>query len=384
MSDIIYNNQDEPITISKATSDKLLKENNPSDLMALYWFFYYTAKWQTEKFGVRYTKATNAYAAKGLKMGLVRVKRTARILIKLGLIERVVLRDEGSKRMINHLIKVNFMWGKSQGVETSPLDEKASGIETYRMEIDTTNTKETNSSNTADTMSPGKKRQASEWYCLAIFLSNIITAEKNVNITPQKTKAWAMEMQKLSTRDGIDFPRARKVMKWYSHHVGEQYVPVAESGDTFRKKFLRLEDAMRRDNTMPQPKDIAAAENNIPLDLFGEKLLAFLREALGHENVSKRFVHEHVAMLRDYYNALPDDPEHPGEYNYGPKKSLERDTDFFDRWLTFLQEKQHRNYRLRSLGDLKLGGPRWHEFVKRCEGWNRYSHATGRYIHGGY
>ena len=50
-----YNEQNEPIILSKALIDSLLKLDNPTDYIGLYAFYYYTAKWQrTNK-----PKATN-------------------------------------------------------------------------------------------------------------------------------------------------------------------------------------------------------------------------------------------------------------------------------------------------------------------------------------
>jgi hypothetical protein len=77
-----YDINQEPIVISKITSDIFLKQKHPSDLMALYWF--HTAKWQkTNK-----ARATTSYAAKGLKWSEDRIRRTKKILIQLGLIKK--------------------------------------------------------------------------------------------------------------------------------------------------------------------------------------------------------------------------------------------------------------------------------------------------------
>ena len=35
-------------------------------------------------------------------------------------------------------------------------------------------------------------------------------------------------------------------MRWYEEHIGEPYVPVIESGTSFRKKFIKLEEAITR------------------------------------------------------------------------------------------------------------------------------------------
>ena len=63
------------IILSKQTLDLFLKQDNPADLIALYCFYYYTAKWQ----GTNQPKATTDYAAKGLKWGLDKNGKTRNI-----------------------------------------------------------------------------------------------------------------------------------------------------------------------------------------------------------------------------------------------------------------------------------------------------------------
>lgn len=46
--------------------------------------------------------------------------------------------------------------------------------------------------------------------------------------------------------DGVSEDRIRRSVDWYSEHVGEPYVPDIQSGQTFREKFLKLENAMNR------------------------------------------------------------------------------------------------------------------------------------------
>lgn len=97
-----YNIKDEPIVISKYLLDMLLnpKSNryadpeHPSDLIALYLFYYYTAKWQKTS----RVQATTGYAAEGLKWSVPRVQRTKKVLIELGVIEDVQDRDDAGKR----------------------------------------------------------------------------------------------------------------------------------------------------------------------------------------------------------------------------------------------------------------------------------------------
>jgi hypothetical protein len=132
-----YDINQEPIVISKITSDIFLNndpkkgivQEHPADLMALYWFYYYTAKWQkTDK-----AKATTSYAAKGLKWSEDRVRRTKKILIQLGLIEDITSRDKDTNKITGHYIYVKFIWwdkNKINDFDTEkPHSEKPDSVE---------------------------------------------------------------------------------------------------------------------------------------------------------------------------------------------------------------------------------------------------------------
>lgn len=94
------------LIISTFTVDKILKEtNHPADCLALYNFYYYTAKWQE----TNQPKATTEYCAKGLGMSRDRVKQAKRELIKLNLIEDVTIRD-AEQKITGWYIKVCYIW----------------------------------------------------------------------------------------------------------------------------------------------------------------------------------------------------------------------------------------------------------------------------------
>lgn len=124
-----YDINQEPIVISKITSDIFLKQEHPADLMALYWFYYYTAKWQkTDK-----AKATTSYTAKGLKWSEDRIRRTKKILIQLGLIEDITSRDKDTNKITGHYIYVKFIWWDKNKIDD--LDqEKPHSEKTHRVE----------------------------------------------------------------------------------------------------------------------------------------------------------------------------------------------------------------------------------------------------------
>lgn len=111
-SSIIYEIQDEPIVIHKSLFDLLLKHKNFAELYALYSFYYYTAKWQKTNI----PKATNSYVAKGIGWGIEKVQKYKTQLVKIGLIEKIVSRNENSQIM-GHYVKIKFIWGAKKVVE---------------------------------------------------------------------------------------------------------------------------------------------------------------------------------------------------------------------------------------------------------------------------
>jgi hypothetical protein len=112
MSTIKYDRLDEPIVLSKALLDTFLEHPKGSDLLALYTFYYYTAKWQK----TNQVRATTAYTIKALNWSEDRVRRAKKILIEKELIKDIRKIDEKG-RVEGYFIKVNFVWRKNQPPE---------------------------------------------------------------------------------------------------------------------------------------------------------------------------------------------------------------------------------------------------------------------------
>lgn len=79
-------------------------------------------------------------------------------------------------------------------------------------------------------------------------LSSIIQEIKNVKHTPSQLRSWTNEIRQLVENNNISMDRIMTALDWYGKHIGEEYIPVIESGRSFREKFVRLEDAMKRGN----------------------------------------------------------------------------------------------------------------------------------------
>lgn len=84
---------DELLIINKRTIDTLMELDNASDCIALYVFYYKTAKWQK----TNQIKATDTYAMKCLGWGKQRLVRTKDTLREHGLIDIVQTRDDAGK-----------------------------------------------------------------------------------------------------------------------------------------------------------------------------------------------------------------------------------------------------------------------------------------------
>lgn len=94
---------DSLIIFNKITFDRLLKSEMPADSIALYTFYYYTAKWQ----GTNQPKCTTAYVANGLKWSGSRVRKAKKELSNIGLVEDITSKDESGK-ISGHFVKVNY------------------------------------------------------------------------------------------------------------------------------------------------------------------------------------------------------------------------------------------------------------------------------------
>lgn len=92
------------IILTKMTIDRFLKEENPDQLIALYTFYYYTAKWQK----TNSIKCTTSYAGKGLGWNERKIMKVKKQLMELGLIEDISRRDKNGK-ISGHFIKINYV-----------------------------------------------------------------------------------------------------------------------------------------------------------------------------------------------------------------------------------------------------------------------------------
>jgi len=79
-------------------------------------------------------------------------------------------------------------------------------------------------------------------------LNKIIRSKKNIRHTPAQLRSWSNEVRKLVEGNKVSIDRINQVLNWYENTIGKEYIPVVESGYSLREKFIRLENAMKRDS----------------------------------------------------------------------------------------------------------------------------------------
>lgn len=106
-SPVSYNVHEEPIVLSKALLDTLLKQKKDSaNLIALYCFYYRSAKYQ----GTNQPWCTKRYVAEGLSWTEDKVRRMKTILKELGLIKDVLGKDSKNGKFSKPYIRLNLIW----------------------------------------------------------------------------------------------------------------------------------------------------------------------------------------------------------------------------------------------------------------------------------
>ena len=223
-----YSVKDEPIVISKYLLDMFLnpKSNryadpeHPSDLIALYMFYYYTAKWQK----TNSVRATTGYVAEGLKWSIPRVQRSKKVLMELGLIEERRERDEAG-RIGKIYIQVNFIWGAEATKEVvhhpresppsgKPLEWKNHAVDNHTVEKPPVENPMTNalSDNSLNALSENKGNALSE---------NRESAQKN---SPQNSLGEHEEKKTENLLEGTEEKILEKIMESPTSSFGSEYI----------------------------------------------------------------------------------------------------------------------------------------------------------------
>jgi len=210
---IQYNTNEEPIIISKPTSDRLLKLDRPADAMALYWFYYYTAKWQHSST----PHANNHYVTEGLKWSGARLNKAKKDLISLGLIEQPERQWSPTTKKIGFpCIKINFIWWNKDRLKSytpnllPPTKSYPVGNSPIKGSTNILKEEETNILKRKESLSPKVEHFVKKFY--AIQKEQFPNFIKQVSPTQIKQSCDAID--KLVRIDGFTLVQVFKAIVW--------------------------------------------------------------------------------------------------------------------------------------------------------------------------
>lgn len=139
MNDIKLNDiADDLLILNKITVDRLFQLENCADCIALYVFYYKTAKWQK----TNTVKANDQYVKKSLKWGISKIQKTKQTLKEHGLIDIVQRRKDG--KIEGWFIKVSYIVNERKADEIKIKVQNINNTQNKQVENCTSGNEETN------------------------------------------------------------------------------------------------------------------------------------------------------------------------------------------------------------------------------------------------
>lgn len=139
MNDIKLNDiADDLLILNKITIDRLFQLDNCADCIALYIFYYKTAKWQKTDT----VKANDQYVKKSLKWGISKIQKTKQTLKEHGLIDIVQRRKDG--KIEGWFIKVSYLVSERKANEIKINVQEINNTQNEQVENCTSGNEETN------------------------------------------------------------------------------------------------------------------------------------------------------------------------------------------------------------------------------------------------
>ena len=133
----------------------------------------------------------------------------------------------------------------------------------------------TDKKNPDKTKKPPIKERNEKYLPLAMHLARTIQSNKNIKFSVNQINTWTNEIRQLVETNGVTYSRIQNSLDWYEIHINDQYVPVIESGSSLRSKFIKLEAAMERNQTVSKgSKRLGAAQSDdapYPVDCIVEE-----------------------------------------------------------------------------------------------------------------
>jgi hypothetical protein len=367
---IQYNRNEEPIVISKPTSDRLLQLERPADAMALYWFYYYTAKWQYSNT----PHANNHYVTTGLKWTDDRLSRAKKDLINLGLIEQPPRQWNPKTKHIGYpQIKINFIWWDKKKMSSyspvilPPTKSKGVGNEPIKGSTGTLNQESNNIVKKKKGIFSKADKESFDPEDLPTHLGK----------DPSVMKAWCRFVEHRKEKRQKITPIAFKMLvKKMVSHSSEEVVSALD------RSVMNGWTGVFFDSDKVSAKDTPTRPGHpITCDPDSLRLYNWLIDALGRPSaVQVADVDRHVKDMHLFFENVPGNPRQEEGRRLEHATSGYSWNTFFTRYMEFIQSKQRPGYMLQHFGGLRIGGQRWNEFIQDCEYRSCFSWKTGGYI----
>ncbi len=385
-----YNRDEEPIVIHKPTTDRLLELDNPGDAMALYHFYYYTAKYRHSD----YVWANNNYVAKGLKWSDNRLAKAKRDLLQLELIEQPKRQwSPITKKLDKPLIKINFiLWDRKRVKSYTPqiLHPKEPTV----VGKGVANIRGTNNEVKRDSIISKERVPLNPQ--IKHFVKKFYDIQKEQfphmikNVASSQIEQSCAAVEKLVRIDKFELPQIFKAVLWAIENDfwAKNLLSLtglrnkSKNGSTkFQNILAQMEPSSTQStqnknyNSSP-PKQLQTLSCPEAIELH-KIVVNFLGQKTADIETTK--IEESIQRMKSYHAALTTKGKALGEH-YASKMlfTLLYWNAFFKRWIKFLQDKQSEGFKIRSVYDLQIGQTRWREFIQDCGRYIDCDMETGR------
>lgn len=184
--------EEQLVILTKETIDRFLSSDNPSDIMALYTFYYYSSKWQE----TNQPKCTTSYAAAGLKWSEAKVRKTKKQLVDMGLIEDIQIKGNDG-RISGHYIKLNYVVKQSTLTKNHTVENPQCG---EQHSVDKRDTNAFNNNN-INALSTDKRNALST---IVKYIVEYLNQKTNSSYRPNTPKTVSLIKARLSEGFTVD------------------------------------------------------------------------------------------------------------------------------------------------------------------------------------
>lgn len=138
-----------------------------------------------------------------------------------------------------------------------------------------------------------KEADHPRWKSAAKRLHEAVKRVKKIDYSSHLPQ-WARSFRLLHEKDKVELGRIRVVLSWYCAALqdADPFLPVAHSAHSFRDKFLRIEDAMKRSKKTEEVDD---REDQVPQNGLG---------AVARESCAELADAGYNVKVFDYYSVL--------------------------------------------------------------------------------